>query len=364
MSLEGGSINLQNLTGRFNTGELSANGSLLLGKQGLEDVYITLDATNIAYALPKIFTTRLDFNLSMSGAQKQGFLLSGQSTVHEFTYLKRMDIKTRMHNLLKGFIIGGNAVSLDKKEQPERPLKLDIAVIGNRNLSVQNDLGDIYFSTDLRLSGTLDNPIPIGRVDIKRGTLLLLDTQFDRIKGYLEFANPIRIDPYLSFTGTTTISGYNIALNLEGSLSNPVLRFSSKPTLSEMDILSLLGVGRTTKQILAANAQTSVGGYFIDTMLAGRTADYIEKKAEDIFQLDRFVITPILSGTENNLSAKITMEKRIGNRLFLLYTVVLSNTEEQVAMLKYKLTPSLYVVVMRSEFGSVGGDLGVNFLFE
>ncbi len=361
--ISGTNISVKELNARLNKGELLIGGNILFSTEGIDNVLLNIMAKDISYTWPKTFDSRFNADLRFNGDSRSGFILSGDVNLNYFRYVEKIELASKLSNMIRGVITGRSTYDASASRS-EDIVRMDIKVTGERNLSMDNDLGKLSFKADLEVKGGLLNPILLGRAEVISGEIYLLNNTFKELKGNAEFVNPFRLDPNVNFSGKTFINGYNISVAVSGSLDNPVLDLTSSPSLPEIDILSLLGSGRTTQDHMAGGSQTRFGEYGISTILTSNLTSYLEKTAEDLFKFDKITITPILSGSQSDLSAKITIEKRLTNRLFLLYSFSTSYGEEQIAILKYQITSNLNAILQRSEFGSIGADIQLGASFE
>lgn len=362
-AIQGNEISINKLSSRFSQGIINSSGNFIISFKGIESIFMNFDGTNIFYAVPGLFDSRFNTVIQLTGNSHTGFIFSGDLGLNNFRYTEQINITGRLANMLTGFITG-RATFEDHTTTVDDIVRLDIRVTGERNLSMDNDLGTIFFTADLNIRGSAENPVVLGRAEITRGTLLFLNHTFTDLSGNIEFTNPFKIDPNINISGRTYISGYNINISLTGSLENPVLNLTSNPSLPEIDIFSLLGTGKTTQDFLVQDSQARYGEFGITTLITSPVTGFLEKTARDFFRFDRITISPILSGSQADISAKVTVEKRLSSQLLLLYSFSTTYREEQVAILKYDLTNNLNAILQRSEFGSLGSDIQFNVSFD
>jgi len=361
--ISGSTIRIDRLSARLNNGSADITGNMAFSAGGIDNIVMEITGSNIGYAIPRVFDSKFSSRLRFTGNSSAGFILSGDVNLEYFKYVEKLELTARLSNMIRGIITGRTTYDTASLHGDDI-VRMDIKVTGERNISMDNDLGKVFFKADLDVKGGISRPILLGRAEIISGEIYLLNNTFKELKGTAEFINPFRLDPNINFSGKTFINGYNVTVAVNGSLENPILELASNPSLPEIDILSLLSSGRTTQDFMAGGTQSSLGEYGVSTLLAGNLTSYLEKTAEDLFKFDKVTVTPILSGSQSDLSAKITIEKRLSSRLFLLYSFSTSYGEEQIAILKYQIMNNINAILQRSEFGSIGADIQLGVSFE
>ncbi len=124
-------------------------------------------------------------------------------------------------------------------------LKLDIGVTAPGNIIIQNELMDLEAKGDLRITGNIDNPIPMGTGSAVQGKILFKDRSFQIQTGMMEFDNPTAINPRFEVLSFAEIANRRIQLFATGRFDNQKFEFSSNPPMPEPEILNLLALGVT-----------------------------------------------------------------------------------------------------------------------
>lgn len=128
------------------------------------------------------------------------------------------------------------------------PLNLDIVALIERPLAIKNSLIDGVVTGQMQIKGTPSSPVLGGDIDIEKGSKLFFrETPFDIDSGQVQFKNTKQIDPQLYLAARTRKNDFDISLLVQGTATNPLLRVSSLPPLSETDIVSLLALGITSQ---------------------------------------------------------------------------------------------------------------------
>jgi hypothetical protein len=73
-------------------------------------------------------------------------------------------------------------------------------------------------SANLRIVGTLDEPVPTGRVAIEEGGDVFLGGRtYDVVRGTVDFSNATRVEPTIDLALQTRVQRYDITLEVSGT---------------------------------------------------------------------------------------------------------------------------------------------------
>ncbi|MBF0296328.1 MAG: translocation/assembly module TamB [Magnetococcales bacterium] len=107
---------------------------------------------------------------------------------------------------------------------------------------------------DLRVTGTLSEPLVAGRLQVKRGQLDLLDRRFVLNTGVVSFAGDWPPLPVVELEASVQRAALLTRIGLQGVATHPRVTLSSEPVLSEEEILSQLLFDRATDSITPGQA--------------------------------------------------------------------------------------------------------------
>ena len=127
--------------------------------------------------------------------------------------------------------------------QPFADWKLEVAVKGDRFMRLQTPAAQGVLSMDMNLSGTLEEPLAVGRVEFDEGTLLFPFASFDLTEGLIEMRIEDPYTPILSLLGEARRFRYDLGVEVFGSAFEPNIRFTSSPPLSSEQILLMVMAG-------------------------------------------------------------------------------------------------------------------------
>ena len=127
---------------------------------------------------------------------------------------------------------------------------------GRNALIVRNNLADLTASVSLRVTGDSENPQVTGRITADSGLIFFRKDRYTVQRAVLEFPPETTFEPILNLQAETEIAGYQIFLNLSGSLVETdqlTLNVHSSPALPQADVVSLITTGNLT------NAEGGIG---------------------------------------------------------------------------------------------------------
>lgn len=174
------------------------------------------------------------------------------------------------------------ALERKQKEKAARPSKfdatLDLAIAAPNRIFVRGRGVDAEFGGELRLSGTLQNPVVNGAFDLRRGRLQLLTQRIDITRGKMTFAGGLT--PQLDFSAETAAGDVTARIGVAGPASQPTFTFGSTPELPQDEVLSRLLFAKASGslsawqavQLATALAQFSGAGTGVDAFEKMRKA--------------------------------------------------------------------------------------------
>ncbi len=338
---------IEEIRGFLGGGKFTAAGGLFLDdKLNVEAFRLALRGLDVTLPLPKNFSTTGDAEIEVNGRRLGGQLssvISGRINAKRSLYSRDIDLAD---------VIGGrreSSISQNDGASTIGDVRLDLLVEGRDALVVRNNLADLTASLALRVTGELDYPLVAGRITAGSGTLFYRNDRYEIQRSELVFPpNTDGIDPFINLQATTEISGYQIFLNLDGKLSdaeNLTASVRSNPALPQPDVISLITTGSlsNTETGIPTLAQTG-----IKTAAEILTDEIINKpitRATDkLFGLNKFQLDPILSGQRLNPTARLTVGRQINRNLLVTYSTNLSEDQNQVLALEYRVSNRLSFV--------------------
>jgi hypothetical protein len=350
MSFDATGLRVEDIKARLGTGsDVTIGGNIALNGFTLGRVGLTARGQRMRLrGYPEGFTSIVDADLALRG-DMSGLELTGMVTVHEAVYTRRFETNPDIFNLGGG---GAAAVVAGATPVPSTiPLRFSIDVRAQQTLRVSNNIARIWSSADLTLQGTFDRPILLGRAEIDRGDINFEGNRYVVTRGYIDFVNQTRIEPYFDIEAETRVRVpgqiYRVTINLAGTIAAPTLTVNSDPPLPVADIASLL-LGQTTDlqnaelRTLNPSASTRSEEELMralgSRLIGGVISAPIGRAVEQTLGLTTVQITPSF-GTEGDVltpSARLIIGKRISSRAYITFARALgAAAHEQLIVLEY-----------------------------
>ena len=126
---------------------------------------------------------------------------------------------------------------------PFRAWKVDVSIENDTPFLFSGNAASGEIIPELRLTGTLGNPIPTGRIELKNARVFLPFTSMTIPNGRLDFVESNPWMPQLEIRGTTQALEYKVEAYAFGPLDKRMLILRSDPPLSEDSLIQLLTTG-------------------------------------------------------------------------------------------------------------------------
>ena len=133
---------------------------------------------------------------------------------------------------------------------------LDLTIAAPGRIHVHGRGLDTWLGGNLRLTGTLAEPKPVGAFNLVQGRLRVLTTQLDFTRANLTFAGDL--SPELDFLASTQAGGASITIAITGHSADPQFAFMSSPDLPQDEIFSRLLFGTSSGQLSPTQALSLV----------------------------------------------------------------------------------------------------------
>jgi len=348
---DNGEFSLRSLRGKLGGGDVQGSGRLQLGASGVEEIDVRAEGKGLLLSPMERTRALADGSLNLI---KDGdrFLLRGDFLIHQLRWRREITEK---------FAFSSAALY----EVPEEPrffddLTLDIRLKADDNAWMENSLGRIRGRFDLKITGNIHSPVILGDIEALDGELTFQDREFRILTGRVSFINPLSIEPYLSFKGETYVKDYRVTFSLDGLLSHLNPEFSSSPPLPPEDVLALLALGEAFKRTYSYDMSTQLS---TASLLSFQLSEEAKKRAERLFSIDRFRIDPFILGSSAEMTARLTVGKKISRNFFILYSTNLTTQREEIIRIEWELSDDLSVVGTRDEKGRVSFDVKIHKRF-
>ncbi|HEX6124244.1 MAG TPA: translocation/assembly module TamB domain-containing protein [Pyrinomonadaceae bacterium] len=338
---------LSDIRGYLGGGAFTASGGALFGSGLKVDSFrVAIDGNNVTVPLPEDFITTGDARLEITGRRGQrsdilSVQIAGRILARRSLYTEDIELAD---------IISGRTgdASLSSGTSSIRAPRFDLTIEGRDALVVRNNIADLTASVSLRLTGTTANPQISGRITANSGTVFFRRDRYVVQRGVLEFPPDTAIEPVINLQAESEIAGYQIFVNLSGPLTDTELLTAavrSSPALPQADVISLITTGNlsNTESGIPTLAQSGINT--AAELIADTIINEPARRATDrLFGLNVFEIDPIISGQRLNPGARLTVGRQINNNLRVTYSTNLSQDQNQVLALEYRVSNKLSFV--------------------
>jgi translocation and assembly module TamB len=338
---------IDQLTGYLGGGKVTASGGALLEGLQLQQFRFDLSGNDITAPLPPDFVTTGDANIQLTGFRENGeinSLIAGTIRAKRSVYTKDIDLADVLSGRSRDSLSEGGDSGSSFLGIP----KLDIQIEGRDALTVRNNVADLTASVSLRFTGDVDFPQIAGRISATGGTVFFRNDRYEVQRGELVFPPNTSIEPYINLQAESEIRGYQVIVSLVGELSNTenlVANVRSNPALPQADVISLITTGNLANTdsgipTLAQSGLNTAAELITDSLIN----DPARKATDKLFGLNVFEIDPSINGQRLNASARLTVGRRINRNLQVTYSTNLSQNQEQVLALEYRVSNRLSFV--------------------
>jgi translocation and assembly module TamB len=358
VALSNGRANID-LRGQISSGgSVSVRGNLGLANAMAANLQIAL--SNVILEDPTLYRTQLNGDVSILGPLLSNARISGQidvgetlisvpssgvssfGTIPNISHINAPSATTRTR--LKAGLIKTES----KSSSGGAAYPLNITVNAPQRIFVRGRGLDAELGGRLLLTGTTANIISAGRFELVRGRLDVLSERFELDEGVIQLQGDF--DPFLRFVATTETTAGTASVIVEGSATDPQVRFESSPEAPQDEVLAQIFFGRDVSQISALQALQLASAV---ATLAGSGGEGIVSKLRRGFDLDDLDIT-----TDDQGNAGLRAGKYISDNIYTDVTVGTQNNAE--VSLNIDLTPS---VTAKGKLGT-NGDTSVGIYFE
>jgi translocation and assembly module TamB len=337
-------------------GRLSASGRTSWNLEKISDVNLNVTGQNLFFELPDVVNVGVT-NADLQISDRSGtIIVDGRVAMGPTSYVRDLNVVEMINQM---------QVASDVRRTPNpflESIRLRVALDLANNVSVDMNIGTLRADGRLTVAGTAGAPGIVGEIKIVDGFVYYLDRKFTIAEGVIFNPDHSRLNPTLkvtakadviTFSPTSRTEQFTITLNVSGTMDNPVVRFTAEPTLSELDILSILTFGERmggmgsdiNNRLMNIAAQQAIG---LGT-----------RRLEKLLNLDRVSVSGDVLGTGNSQStgATIGVSKRFTSRLNVSYETNTNNLSDRKVTAQYRLLQNLFLEGLTGSDGENALDL-------
>ncbi len=351
VNFEGGKFTIRSFRGMLGGGDIQGGGEVILGRGGEVGIDCTVDGKGLILSPFERTRALTDASLRLIRDSRR-FVLEGNLLVRRLSWRREIQEK----------------LSFSSQPYPaahQKPgffddLTLDLKLRADDNAWMENSLGRLRGRFDLTISGNVKAPFLLGTIETMSGEVFFQDRRFQILRGRVSFINPSSIEPYLDFRAETFVKDYRITVTLSGLPGQLNPQFSSSPPLPPQDVLALLALGEAYRRQYRTETTSQLG---TASLFSFTLTEAVQQRAERLFSLDRFRVDPFLLGTSAEMTARLTVGKKISKDFFVYYSTNLTRQTEEIIRLEWDVRNEFSIVGTRNETGRLSLDVKVRKRF-
>jgi autotransporter translocation and assembly factor TamB len=249
----------------------------------------------------------------------------------------------------KGYLMHDDDIIIlqDVHDPKESKLFVNVAVTSDKKLRYKAKNITLHITPDFTIWKELNTPVTLlGMAEISDGKVYVADNLYVIEPSKLYFGGEHPINPYLDMNILYEIDYKKIQIYITNTLEDPVILFSSTPSLSQNDIMSYLLFGTPANstfeggdELNGASAANLILGAGLKSMIGDTTGIHVDT-------------LNIISSESGSLGFEV------GTRVSDNLRILLKNDAEFSAILQYKLNRWLRLDVDVKETGQ-----GVNLIY-
>jgi len=349
-------ITIPSFQGIINGGPFNLTGELKYISDNIESVNLSLSANNVRLNYPEGLISQTNANLTLEKKEREKeWTLAGNIELSQAFYGQDIYPGSQLLSAIRSR--QAKVIENGAKGFPSPNLDITIATLDS--IVIDNNMADLELLGNIRITGTIDNPIFSGRVTNRyTGELKFAEHTYQIEKTVIDFLDTEEFDPYLDIVAHTKLKHkydeLEVKLTLFGPLSNINYSLSSFPPRSQEELASLLITGRSFEDIKSETANI-IGNQML-MYFSSPIASPITQRLEKLLKIEEVKIEPINIASEEDPGARFTFSKQVSDEVELTYSIDVSNSQNQTWILDYNLNRNLAIRSFRKDDGSYGSS--------
>jgi translocation and assembly module TamB len=345
---------INSLHGTCGGGTVNINGFVTLVDSPRYEVRADLSQVRLRY--PTNLTSVLDGNLRLAGGVDQA-QLQGEIVVRQMVINQNANFILKMMESSNSLMDAGPAVTAPIASK----IRLNVRVTSNPPVQLQTPDLRLVGDIDLRLQGTVANPVQVGSIHFLSGETVFRGNRFTLTRGDMSMTNPFRTQTYMDFEVETRVQNYDLTLDISGPMDRLKFAYRSDPPLSQADIIALLALGYVQQAqafpaLQGGNPTSSVGA---SAILSEALSSQIGGRIQHLFGVSRIKIDPYVGMPGLGSGERVTVEEQITHGLTLTYITDTSYSQYTIVQFELNLSNNVSVLGVRDP----NGVFGIEFRF-
>jgi translocation and assembly module TamB len=336
-------LDISSFKGEMGGGTITARGGLTFRPALQFD--LGLEGDNVRLRYPEGIRALLGTSLALTGTPKAA-LLGGQVRIEHISFTPDFDLSSFTRQF------EGETTAPVTTRGLAQNAQLNVALQSTSQMNLESSQVSLHGSANLRLVGTLAQPVVLGRTDLTGGELFFGGNRYVVQSGTVDFLNPVHTEPILNLRVQTRINDYDITLGLDGPVTRLHTTYTSDPALPPADIINLIARGQTTEAAAAQPSQPlSLGA---QSLVASTVSGQIGNRLAKVAGISQLQIDPSLGASNGqNPGARIAIQQRVTSSLFVTVATDVTSTQRQSIQLEYDFNSRWSVSGVRDQNGGV-----------
>ena len=281
-------------------GSIAISGPVALTARNQADITIALN--DVVLQDPDLYSSSVAGSININGPLQGGARISGRlnlgqtdvqvpsssiSSLGDLPEVRHVGETAAVRRTLqRAGVLNGNGADGGRAGGSGPAFPLDIVINAPSRIFIRGRGLDAELGGRLAIGGTSNDVIPVGRFELIRGRIDILQQRFELDEGTATLQGDFV--PFIRLVATTeTDTGTVISIIVEGPAGAPEVRFVSVPELPQDEVLSQLIFGRDLESISPLQAVQLASAI---STLAGRGGGALDSFRERI-GLDDFDVT-------------------------------------------------------------------------
>jgi translocation and assembly module TamB len=349
--LEGERATVQSLRGTSGGGTVTVQGFMSFGASPIFQLSAKVDQVRLQY--PTDFVSQLSGTLRLNGTPENS-RMDGELAVRQLYTTPDFSVL----NLLSDVGTSGGTPAIGAASRVASRVRLNVQLSSAPTVHLDAQDLRLVADVDLRLQGTLANPVVVGAIHIMNGEAVLRGNRYTINRADISMTNPFRTQPMLDLEATTRVQRYDLTLDVSGPLNRIKIAYRSDPPLPTADILSLLALGYSRQQEqLATTGQEHLSSVGASALLSEALSSQVTGRIQRLFGVSRIKIDPNVGGLENVAGARVTVEQQVTRDLTITYITDTGSSQRRVVQFEWQMDNNLSLFGVRDRNGIFGLEL-------
>jgi translocation and assembly module TamB len=246
--LRGKEVHFENVSGVFGGERLSLGGKVDLSAESVAKGYPDLDLSIAGYNVPLArnpdVILRSDLKLRVTNGPNRIPVVSGTANLRDSFLLR--DIST---------LVPGRVARPERRppyfsltQDPIDDWLLDVRVRGEEFMRVRSPFFQGVASATFHVTGTMAEPTAVGEASVSKGSIVFPFATLAVRQALVSLTSENPYLPNIFVVASGRAFGFDIRMEAEGPADEPVIEFSSVPSLTSEQIVLMLTTGQIPRE--------------------------------------------------------------------------------------------------------------------